>query len=180
MIARQGKWVRVTALSPYHAAPTAANTTACLRRWPGIECGRRLDDGLESIRVRVRTVIRRLVWVAMVGLLGYGGAVVGASFFQTRQVVDEAVFEAGRRPRAAAVGQATDSTLLEFAVDAREAILVAARRHNLPIDPSKLMVKPEGRGIRVSLHWSYVLLEVADETALAVPLWLERTFALSP
>jgi hypothetical protein len=32
----------------------------------------------------------------------------------------------------------------------------------------------------VSLHWSYVLLEVADETALAVPLWLERTFALSP
>jgi hypothetical protein len=117
----------------------------------------------------------------MVGLLGYGGAVVGASFFQTRQVVDEAVFEAGRRPRAAAVvGQATDSTLLEFAVDAREAILVAARRNNLPIDPSKLMVKPEGRGIRVSLHWSYVLLEVADETALAVPLWLERTFALSP
>jgi len=181
MIARQGKWVRVTALSPYHAAPTAANTTACLRRWPGLECGRRLDGGLESIRVRVRTVIRRLVWVAMVGLLGYGGAVVGASFFQTRQVVDEAVFEAGRRPRAAAaVGQATDSTLLEFAADAREAILVAARRNNLPIDPSKLMVKPEGSGIRVSLHWSYVLLEVADETALAVPLWLERTFALSP
>jgi hypothetical protein len=129
--------------------------------------------------VRVRTVIRRLVWVALVGVLGYGGAVVGASFFQTRQVVDEAVFEAGRRPRAA-VGQATDSTLLEFAADAREAILVAARRNNLPIDPSKLMVKPEGSGIRVSLHWSYVLLEVADETALAVPLWLERTFALSP
>jgi exonuclease VII large subunit len=116
----------------------------------------------------------------MVGVLGYGGAVVGASFFQTRQVVDEAVFEASRRPRAAAVGQATDSTLLEFAVDAREAILVAARRNNLPIDASKLMVKPEGSGIRVSLHWSYVLLEVADETALAVPLWLERTFALSP
>ena len=42
------------------------------------------------------------------------------------------------------------------------------------------MVKPEGSGIRVSLHWSYVLLEVADETALAVPLWLDRTFALSP
>jgi hypothetical protein len=131
--------------------------------------------------VRVRTVLRRLVWAAMVGVLGYGGAVVGASFFQTRQVVDEAVFEAGRRPRAAAVGgQVTDSMLLEFAVDAREAILVAARRRSLPIDASKLMVKPEGSGIRVSLHWSYVLLEVADETALAVPLWLDRTFALSP
>jgi hypothetical protein len=131
--------------------------------------------------VRVRTVIRRLAWAAVVGLLGYAAVVVGASFFETRQTVDQAVFEAGRRPgAAAAVGQATDAMLVEFAVDAREAILVAARRKNLPIDASKLMVKPEGSGIRVSLHWSYVLLEVADETALAVPLWLERTFALSP
>ena len=35
-------------------------------------------------------------------------------------------------------------TLLEIAVDAREAILVAARRNNLPIDASKLTVKPKG------------------------------------
>jgi hypothetical protein len=131
--------------------------------------------------MRVRPVIRRLGWVAAVGFLGYGAVTVGTSFFETRQVVDEAVFEAGRRPRAAAaVGQATDSTLLEFAVDVREAILVAARRKNLPIDASKLMVKPEGSGIRVSLHWSYVLLEFADETALAVPLWLDGNFELSP
>jgi hypothetical protein len=131
--------------------------------------------------MRVRTVVRRLVWTAVVGLLGYGAVVVGANFFETRQVVDQAVFEVGRRPRAAAaVGQATDSTLLEFAVDSREAILVAARRKNLPIDASKLMVKPEGSGIHVSVHWSYVLLEFADETALAVPLWLDRRFELSP
>jgi len=71
-------------------------------------------------------------------------------------------------------------TLLEIAVDAREAILVAARRNNLPIDASKLTVKPEGSGIRVSLRWSYVLLEFAGETALAVPLWLDRTFELRP
>jgi hypothetical protein len=121
------------------------------------------------------------VWAAVVGLLGYGAVVVGASFFETRQTVDQAVFEAGRQPRAAAaVGQVTDSMLVEFAVDAREAILVAARRKNLPIDASKLMVKTEGNGIRVSVHWSYVLLEVADETALAVPLWLDRSFELRP
>jgi hypothetical protein len=130
--------------------------------------------------VRVRTVIRRLVWAAVVGLLGYGAVVVGASFFETRQTVDQAVFEAGRRPRAAAMGQVTESMLLEFGVDAREAILVAARRKNLPIDAAKLMVKPEGNGIRVSVHWSYVLLEFADETVLAVPLWLDRSFELGP
>ena len=130
--------------------------------------------------MRVRTVIRRLVWAAVVGLLGYGAVVVGASFFETRQTVDQAVFEAGRRPRAAAMGQVTESMLLEFGVDAREAILVAVRRKNLPIDAAKLMVKPEGNGIRVSVHWSYVLLEFADETVLAVPLWLDRSFELGP
>ena len=65
-------------------------------------------------------------------------------------------------------------------LDAREAILVAARRNNLPIDASKLTVRPQGSGIRVSLRWSYVLLEFAGETALAVPLWLDRTFELRP
>jgi hypothetical protein len=131
--------------------------------------------------VRVRTVIHRLVWVGIIGFLAYGAMVAGANFLETRQLVDQAVFEAGRRPRAAAaVGQASDSTLLEFAVDAREAILVAARRDNLPIDVSKLTVKPEGSGIHVTLHWSYVFLEFADETALAVPLWLDRTFELRP
>ena len=130
--------------------------------------------------MRVRTVIHRVVWVAIIAFLAYGTMVAGTNFLETRQLVDQAVFEAGRRPRAAAVGQASDSTLLEFAVDAREAILVAARRDNLPIDVSKLTVKPEGSGIHVTLHWSYVLLEFADETALAVPLWLDRTFELRP
>ncbi len=57
---------------------------------------------------------------------------------------------------------------------------MAARRNNLPIDASKLTVKPEGSGIRVSLRWSYVLLEFAGETAPDVPLWLDRTFELRP
>jgi len=95
--------------------------------------------------VRVRTVSHRLGWVAIIGFFAYGAVVVGASVLETRQHVDQAVFEADRRPRAAvAVGQASDSTLLEIAVDPREAILVAARRNNLPIDASKLTVKPKG------------------------------------
>jgi len=32
----------------------------------------------------------------------------------------------------------------------------------------------------VSLHWSYVLIDAADETVLAIPLWLDRTFDLKP
>jgi hypothetical protein len=131
--------------------------------------------------VRVRTVIDRLVWVAVIGFLVYAAVVGGTSYFETRQLVDQAVFEAGRRPRAAAaVGQPSVSTLQEFAVDTREAILVAARRSSVPLDVSKLTVTPEGAGIRVSLHWSYVLLEIANETVLAVPLWLDRTFDLKP
>jgi len=58
--------------------------------------------------------------------------------------------------------------------------LVGARQGNIPIDVSKLTVRPEGSGIRVSLHWSYVLISAADETVLAIPLWLDRTFDLKP
>jgi len=131
--------------------------------------------------VRVRTVVDRVVWVVIVGSLVYAAVNGGVSYFETSQLVDQAVFEAGRRPRAAAVvGQAPVSTLQEFAVDTREAILVAARRSNAPVDASKLTVAPDGAGIRVSLHWSYVVLEIAGETVLAVPLWLDRTFELKP
>ena len=131
--------------------------------------------------MRVRTAISRLFWVAVVGFLIYAVVVAGASYFETRQLVDQAVFEAGRRPRAvAATGQASLVTLEEFAMDTREAILVGARGGGIPIDVSKLTVKPEGSGIRVSLHWSYVLINAADETVLAIPLWLDRTFDLKP
>ena len=129
--------------------------------------------------MRVRTLIDRLVWVAVIVFIGYAAVVGGLSYFETRQLVDQAVFEAGRRPRAAAAtGQASVSTLQEFAADTREAILVAARRTNLPLDATKVTVKPEGQSIRVSLHWSYVLVQIADETALAIPLWLDSTFDL--
>ena len=131
--------------------------------------------------MRIRTVVDRVVWVAIVGSLVYAAVNGGVSYFETSQLVDQAVFEAGRRPRAAAaVGQPSVSTLQEFAVDTREAILVAARRSNVPVDASKLTVAPDGAGIRVSFHWSYVVLEIAGETVLAVPLWLNRTFELKP
>jgi hypothetical protein len=131
--------------------------------------------------VRVRTVIDRVFWIGVIGVVAYGAIVGAISYFETRHLVDQAVFEAGRRPRAAAAaGQAPLSTGQEFAADTREAILVAARRSNIPLDVSKLTVKPEGTGIRVSLHWSYVLIDFADETVLAVPLWLDRTFDLKP
>jgi len=138
------------------------------------------DDSRESAHVRVRTLLDRLVWVAAIVFIGYAAVVGGLSYFETRQLVDQAVFEAGRRPRAAATGgQASVSTLQEFAADTREAILMSARRTNLPLDPSRVTVKPEGQRIRVSLHWSCVLIQIADETALAIPLWLDHTFDLN-
>jgi hypothetical protein len=63
----------------------------------------------------------------------------------------------------------------EQAADVKAAILLTARRADLPIAPTKLVVMPEGDRLRVSLHWSCVVLTVADEIALAVPLWLDRS-----
>lgn len=129
--------------------------------------------------MRVRTLIDRLGWLAAVIFVGYAAIVGGTAYLETRQLVDQAVFEAARRPRAAAaMGQPSAAALQEFASDTREAILLAARRSNIPIEATKLTVIPEGAGIRVSLHWSYVMLVIADETALAIPLWLDRPFEL--
>jgi hypothetical protein len=128
--------------------------------------------------VRVRTLVDRIVWTAAVAFLAYAAVLAGASYFETRQLVDEAVFEASRRPRA--VGQDSLSTQQELAAYTREAILVAARRGSVPLESSQLTVTPAGDGLRVSLHWSYVLLTVAGETVVAIPLWLDQTFDVNP
>src|SRR6266542_1445338 len=47
-------------------------------------------------------------------------------------------------------------------------------------DPKKLLIEPGGKGIRVSLHWSHVLLVAAEEPVLAVPLWVDRAYEFKP
>lgn len=130
--------------------------------------------------MRLRTLINRLVWFGIAAYLGYAALLAASSYVQVKETVEQAVIDAIQRQKAAvATGRAT-AVIQDQATDVKAAILLSARRSTLPVEPGKLVVKPEGDRLRVSLHWSCVVLTAADEVALAVPLWMDRTFDLRP
>jgi hypothetical protein len=130
--------------------------------------------------MRLRTLINRFVWLAVVAYLGYAALLAASSYVQVKESVEQAVTESVQRQKAAiATGRPTQPPP-DQAVDVKAAILLAARRAQLPIAATTLIVKPEGDRLRVSMHWSCVVLTVADEVALAVPLWMDRSFDIRP
>jgi hypothetical protein len=126
--------------------------------------------------MRLRTLTNRVVWLAVVAFLGYAALLAASSYLQVKETIEQAVAESVQRQKAAIATGRPTAALPEQAVDVKEAVLLAARRSDLPLAASKLVVKPEGERLRVSLHWSCVVLTVADEVALAVPLWVDRAF----
>ena len=130
--------------------------------------------------MRLRTLVNRLIWLGLVAYLGYAALLAASSYVQVKETVEQAVTDAIQRQKAAlATGRPTDAAP-EQAADVKAAILLSARRSSLPVEAGKLVVKPEGERLRISLHWSCVVLTVADEVAFAVPLWMDRTFDVRP
>jgi hypothetical protein len=130
--------------------------------------------------MRLRTLINRLVWFGLAAYLGYAALLAAASYYQVKETIDQAVTDSLQRQKAAVASGRATAAAPEQAVDVRAAILLATRRASLPIEAGKLVVKPEGERLRISLHWPCVVLTVADEVALAVPLWMDRTFDVRP
>jgi hypothetical protein len=130
--------------------------------------------------MRLRTLINRFVWLAVVAYVGYATLLAASSYVQVKESVEQAVTESVQRQKAAIATGRPTLPPQDQAVDVKEAILLAARRAQLPIAATALIVKPEGDRLRVSMHWSCVVLTVADEVALAVPLWMDRSFDVRP
>jgi hypothetical protein len=126
--------------------------------------------------MRLRTLINRFVWLAVVAYLGYAALLAASSYVQVKESVEQAVTESVQRQKAAIATGRPTLPPQDQAVDVKAAILLAARRAQLPIAATTLIVKPEGDRLLVSMHWSCVVLTVADEVALAVPLWMDRSF----
>ena len=128
--------------------------------------------------MRVRTFINRVVWLVVLAFAGYAVIAAGSSYLQVRSLVDQAVDEGSKGVRTTAVAAPPGAALQEFATDTRTALLLGARRVGFDLPPQKLLIEPRDGGIRVRFHWSYVLWTVADETVLAFPLWIDRTYTL--
>jgi hypothetical protein len=130
--------------------------------------------------MRLRTLINRLVWLVVIAFLGYAALLAASSYLQVKETVEQAVTDSVQRQKAAVATGRPTALPQDQAVDVKGAILLTARRADLPVGVTKLVVKLEGDRLRVSLHWSCVVLTLADEVALAVPLWMDRTFDLRP
>jgi hypothetical protein len=130
--------------------------------------------------MRLRTLVNRLVWFGLVAYLGYAALLAASSYVQVKETVEQAVADSVQRQKAAVATGRSTAAAPEQAVDVKAAILLAARRASLPIEAGKLVVKPEGERLRISLHWPCIVLTVADEVAFAVPLWMDRTFDVRP
>lgn len=130
--------------------------------------------------MRLRTLVNRLVWFAVVAYLAYAALLAASSYVQVKEAVAQAIADAVQRQKAAlATGRPTASAPEQVA-EVTNSILLSARRASLPIEPGKLVVSPADGGLRITLHWSCAVLSVADEVAFAVPLWMDRTFDLRP
>ena len=130
--------------------------------------------------MRLRTLINRLIWLGLAAYLGYAALLAASSYVQVKETVEQAVTDAVQRQKAALATGRPTTPAPEQAADVKAAILLSARRASLPIEAGKLVVKPEGERLRISLHWPCVVLTVADEVAIAVPLWMDRTFDVRP
>ena len=130
--------------------------------------------------MRLRTLVNRLIWLGIAAYLAYAALLAVSSYVQVKETVEQAVADSRQRQKAAVATGRSTAAAPEQAEDVKAAILLAARRASLPVEPGKLVVKAEGERLRISLHWPCVVLTVADEVALAVPLWMDRTFDVGP
>lgn len=126
--------------------------------------------------MRFRTFILFVFWAALLGYLGYVGVSAGSHYFQMLSLVEASFTEVSKRQREP--GPA-DAVRAEYSADLRAAILVAARKERLDMDPRSLLVSAEGDKVRVQFEWSYPVLVVGGQTAVSVPLWIDRAFDIS-
>jgi hypothetical protein len=130
--------------------------------------------------MRLKTLVNRLIWLGLAVYLGYAALLAASSYVQVKETVEQAVTDSIQRQKAAVATGRSTLAPPELAVEVKAAVLLAARRSDLPIEAAKLVVKPEGERLRISLHWARVVLTVADEVAFAVPLWMDRTYDVRP
>jgi hypothetical protein len=129
--------------------------------------------------MRLRTLINRLVWLVVIAFLGYAALLAASSYLQVKETVDQAVTDSVQRQKVEVATGRPTAAPQDQAVDVKAAILLTARRWTFPLG-SRRSSSSRREIVRVSLHWSCVVLTVAEEVALAVPLWMDRTFDLRP
>jgi hypothetical protein len=129
--------------------------------------------------MRVRTLLRVVVWAALVGYVAFVIVAAVSNYFDMVALVEGAarkVVEAERWTLLRQPGVPVGA----HAEEVRDAILRGAERSGLVIDDRKVVVSQAGETLRVSVSWSYPMVAVGGETIVGIPLALDRSFPLRP
>src|SRR5438552_2578646 len=122
-----------------------------------------------------RWILRLGWWIAVLALVIYGGITSVAAYFRAADAVESAIDTTTRWDRAQ---KAAPGTTPLYTDSIRDEILAKARKLDVPLDPAKLKVAQSGRTISVDMRWAQPIITISDETVVAFPLSLSRSFNL--
>jgi len=129
--------------------------------------------------MRVRTLLRVVVWAALVGYVAFVIVAAVSNYFDMVALVEGATRKVVEAERWTLLRQ-PDTPVGAHAEEVRDAILRGAERSGLVIDDRKVVVSQAGETLRISVSWSYPMVAVWGETIVGIPLALDRSFDLRP
>ena len=127
--------------------------------------------------MRLSTLVRWVVFLAVLGWAGYTVAGAGWTYFAVQENVDKVLRDSFARYRAAlATGTQTDT----MARDVRGAIVLNARRDGVSVQEADIRVSANSAGIAVTVQWSYPVISFRGSEILVVPMSIQRSFVGTP
>ena len=129
--------------------------------------------------MKVGTWIRAVVLLAVLGWAGYTVAGISWSYFTVQEFVEKALRDASTRHRAA-FATGTQLAVDSLAASVRSAILLAALHEGLQLGEGDVGVSANSVGLSATVRWSYPVLRYGGDDILVVPMWVQRSFAVTP
>lgn len=129
--------------------------------------------------MRVRTLVRLVVGLGLLGWILYTAANAGWSYFATQEVIDRALRESFGRHRGAFTA-GTQTALDALTLDARGAIVLGSRRDGFPIQDGSVSVSANSEGMSAVVSFSYPVVTFESREILVIPMTIRRSFVPPP
>jgi len=125
--------------------------------------------------MRLRTLVTWVVILAAFGWAAYTVAFAGWNYYLTQATIDQVLWEATGRYKAA-LATGTPAALDKLIADVRASVVYAARREGLPVQGDNVTVSVNSAGILVSARWPYSVVRYQGRDLLVIPISVQRSF----
>jgi hypothetical protein len=127
--------------------------------------------------MRIWSLARWVIVLALIGWSGYTLAGAGWTYFATQELVDQVLREASSRYRTAI---ATGSEMDGVVNHVRNSIILNARRDGLLLQEGDVQVLANSAGISATVRWPHPILTYGTDDLLVVPMSIRRSYVVAP